>query len=173
MPNYQDMCIAAKNAQTEFFAYRDRCFKYLNLIVEGLHSHCGVPDDQITYLKWNGKEGTERWYSPAENGRVYSLPGAVAFDESDGFWHLGLSIGLTPENELPKQRVAFVICVAEQGETVQVKMGIDAKPKTVFIHNEQARNLFCEGIAQGAITAFNEAKKKPKSDTIRFRVNLE
>jgi hypothetical protein len=171
--NYQDMCDAARKARTEFFAYRDRCYRYLGMILGGLASHCQVPDDEVKYLKWNEKFGEERWYRPAEEGRVYTFPGATVFDESDGFWHLGVRIGLTPKNEFPKAYVTFVLCVAEQGEAVLVKMGIDAKPKAVLIEEEAARNVLCESIAEGVIAAFAETKKKPSSGTIGFHANLE
>lgn len=52
-------------------------------ILKGLTSHCGVPDDQVKFLKWErmGDQGGQ--LSPPENGGLYTLPGAVTYDDSD------------------------------------------------------------------------------------------
>ncbi len=66
MANYTDMCNAARNAQLQSNALRERAFGYFAKILQGLITHCGVPQEAITFLKWNGEAGAKRCYLPAE-----------------------------------------------------------------------------------------------------------
>lgn len=151
------MCAAAETARKRYLDAQQRCWGYLFSILGGLVEHCGVPDDQITFLRWNGLQGDERRYLPLEEGNVYTLTGATVFDESDGYWHLGLLIYLNPRNHLPRLHIVFALCVTERNDAPLVKVGIDGKPRTVFLNNPAARNQFCEEIVQRAISTFEKA----------------
>jgi hypothetical protein len=155
MTKYEEMCSAANNARKEFLDCQQRCWAYFYSIIGGLEDHCGVPKEKITYLKWNGQRDGTRRYLPAEPGITYTLPGAIDYDETDGFWHLGLRIVLGPDNVAPKPWVTFALCIKEQNQTPMVKVGIDGKPRTIFLDNENARNQYCEIITEEAVKAFS------------------
>jgi hypothetical protein len=172
MPNYLDMCDTAKAARNEFIAYRDRCWRYLGSIINGLTEHCAIPRDQITFLKWNRHEGVDRKYLPPDSPTgLDSLPSAVEFDDLDGYMHLGVRICLTPHGPLPIQFVTFVLWVSEQNGAPLVKIGIDAKPKTAFLDNETGRNIFCDGIAGQIIRAYSD-RKTAAPKTAGFDLNV-
>jgi hypothetical protein len=169
MSSYQEMCETAETERKGFLEQRDRCWGYLFSIVSGLLDHCGVPQDQLAYLKWNGLHGTARRYVDAGDDGEYTLPGATDYDTEDGCWHLGVRIGLTPHNTFPKQYVAFVICVSEQNNFPVVKIGINEKLKHVHLSSEGARNLFCDGLVQQAVKAIANRNTRV-SRTIGFEV---
>ena len=167
MTKYEEMCEAAKSARKEFLAYQERCWGYFFSIIGGLEDHCGVPEDKITYLKWNGLRDEKRRYLAAEPGVTYALPGTIDYDETDGFWHLGLRIVLGPDNVVPKPWITFALCVKEQNQTPMVKMGINSKPQAVHLDDENARNQYCEIITEQVVKSFSNPTD-PGSKVIGF-----
>lgn len=167
MTKYEEMCEAAKNARKEFLAYQQRSWGYFGAIINGLQTHCGVPVDKITYLKWNGHQEEARQYLAAEEGMKYALPGAIDYDEINGFWNLGILITVTPDNVFPKQWVTFALCIKEQNQTPLVKIGLDGKAQLVQLENLGARNQYCEMIAEQVIKAFSDPTE-PGSKVIGF-----
>lgn len=55
MTKYEEMTNAAKEARIAYGQYRERSWRNLWAIVGGLEDLCGVPQDKIVYLKWNGE----------------------------------------------------------------------------------------------------------------------
>jgi hypothetical protein len=94
MTKYEEMCDAAKTARDEFFAYRKRIWGYFGSVINGLQTHCGVPPQQITYLKWNGHQGEARRYEPPSDSPTdhYTLPGAIEYDEVEALPLFGRSV---------------------------------------------------------------------------------
>ena len=165
MANYSEMRDAALNAQQRFNGMRDRAYGCLGKVVQGLITHCQVPQDKITFLKWNGGLDEQRHYYPADAGQRYSLQGAAVFDDSDGYWHLGIRISLTQ-----LQFVSFALCVTQQDGTIKVKTGVDAKPQTLNIDNEAELRAYCESIADKVIQVYAEPKSS-ESRTFGFGGN--
>jgi hypothetical protein len=168
MTKYEDMCTAAKTAKDEFFAYRQRCWNYFGSVVEGLQMHCGVPSETITYLKWNGQQGDARSYSPPSDSPTarYTLPGAINYDEADGFWHLGLNINLSP-NAYPVRHISFLLCANEQNGIPMMRMGLDEKPQMVPFEHVIARDMFCDRLMERLTQVFREPIK-PATKKIGF-----
>jgi hypothetical protein len=173
MTKYEEMCDAAKTARDEFEAYRKRCGVYFWGLIGALQSHCGVPPEKFTFLKWNGEREEARQYLAAEPGMKYTLPGAIDYDELDGFWNLGVLTTLTPDNVFPKQWVTFVLCIKEQNQSPIVKIGLDGKTQVVDLSNVDARNQYCEILSEKIIEAFKGDPTKPAVKTIGFVLGTE
>src|ERR1700677_3812757 len=110
MTKYEEMCNVAKAAQADFIGYRQRSEDHFMLMLDGLQAHCGVPPKSISFLKWNGKQGEARQYLPADSTQIYGVPQALDYDKTDRFFHLGISITLTPGNVLPNDYISFLLC---------------------------------------------------------------
>jgi hypothetical protein len=170
MYDYQAMCDAAAEARNEFLSYRDRCFGYFGTIIKGLIEHCGVPKDQLIYLRWNGLQGESGRYSKADSG-AYLFHSAAVYDESDGTWRLCIQMVLTAANTFPKQHVTFVLFVAEQNGSPTVKIDPNGKPQVVHLHNVAARNAYCETITEQVMQTFSDPKK-PTPKPIGFDIGM-
>ena len=106
---YEEMRQAAINASQNWEAYRQRCVNYMGMFLDGFLRHCGIPENQITYLRWNGA---------TDERRTYTLQGAMVFDESNGYWHLGISLDLTS-----MRFVMFLLCVTEENTKPVFRFG--------------------------------------------------
>ena len=162
MTNYADMSKAARDSQSLFNSFRGRAYGYLDKILQGLSTHCQVPHDKITFLKLVDEQDGNRTFSPADPGRRYSLSGATVFDDSDGYWNLGIRISLTQ-----LQFITFVLCVTEEGGIVKVKTGRNAKPRVLNLDSEGDINAFCDSIADGVVAVFAEPRSS-NSRTLGF-----
>lgn len=169
MTTYKEMCDVAALTRKEHNDYQQRAWGYFISIVKGLVEHCEIPDDRIVYMKWNGRVGEDRVYSMDRDGGRYTLVGAVDFDLSDGFWHLGVKIILTPANSFPHQYVTFLLCVNEQNKVPTVKIGLNAKPRIMHFENLTERDAFCDEIADSIVKDFTEPQK-PTDGRIGFSV---
>jgi len=167
MSKYDEMCAAAESARKEWFAKQERCWKCLFSLMGGLMNYCGVPDDRITYLRWNGLNGVERNYSRPEGGGSYTLPGATYFDEEDGFWHLGVHIALGPPGHLPPTAVTFVLCVEDQAGHSMLKIGIDGNVGQMDPTDPTQVNAFCDRIFENVKQSFHEPNS-PKRKSLGF-----
>jgi hypothetical protein len=99
---------------------------------------------------------------PPEDGGTYVFPGAIEYDETDGFWNLGVLITLTPDNTFPKQWVTFVLHIKEQNQAPLVKIGLDGKTQVVLLENGNARNHYCELLAEQVVKAFSNPTQPSK-----------
>ncbi|MDR3764444.1 MAG: hypothetical protein P4M01_10145 [Acidobacteriota bacterium] len=151
MANYNDMRNAALKSQQQFNSMQERVYSCFAKIVRGLITYSQVPQDAITLLKWNGSTSDERDYCPAEPGKMFTLPGATIFDDSDGYWHLGLCIGLTQ-----LQFVSFVLCITEQDGAAKVKTGVSGKAQTLNFEDESSVRAYCESICEQAVRVYSE-----------------
>src|ERR1700684_4410779 len=99
MSKYQEMCEASIAARKKAIQSRDRCFKHLIFLVNGLAKYCEIPGDKITFLLWNEDRGT---YREADDGMMHGVPDAAFYNKSDGYWHLGVAITLSPKGSIPE-----------------------------------------------------------------------
>jgi hypothetical protein len=106
----------------------------------------GIPPEKVTFLRSNDLPGEERIYSPPEDSRQqYTLPGAVTFDKDDDYWHLGVSITLSPAGIFPERWVGIVLCVTESEGQALLKLGMNGKPRTIdFNDPRQCTELYDE-----------------------------
>jgi hypothetical protein len=146
MNRYEEICEASKNAVRRWNEYRERSWGHLSTIVQGLVTHCGVPRDNITFLRSNDLPGEDRRYSRPQDGGFYTLPGAVTFEEDES-WHLGISITLSPKGSFPERWIGAVVCVSENDGQAQVKIGVNGKPRTLDFNDTKQCASFCDELA--------------------------
>jgi hypothetical protein len=162
--NYQQMSEAAETARKNYLAYQQRAWEYFFKIINGLIEHCGVPQDHIAYLKWNGLEGGVGRFRRSEDGGQYTLPGAVTYDIRDNSFNLGVLTYLTPANVLPRQHVSFALWINEKNGLPVVRVGIDGKPLVVRLDDPDTRNAYCSELAKEIVEAFSTPlEQAPKS----------
>jgi hypothetical protein len=162
MSKYEEICDASKHAVKRWNEYRDRSWGYLNAIVQGLVTYCGVPRDKITFLRSNGLPGEERRYRPAEDEGLYSLPGAVTFDEQDEYWHLGVAITLSRPGVFPERWIGGVLCGTEDDGQAVVKIGANGKPRVIdFSDPNQCANI-CDEFSEFLKGSFDNPRKITK-----------
>ena len=154
MSKYDEMARAAANARTDWNQHRDRCVGYLKFLVNGLMTYAEIPPDQVTFLRWNGETGDDRKYSEAVEDDPYTLMDAIALDEADGYWHLGLRISLLHSGALLPRWVSFVLCAAEQDQKPMLKIGVDGKPIQIDLTDAAQCNAFYETIIEGIKQCF-------------------
>ncbi len=158
MANYSDMCNAARNAQLQLYARKERAFASFSKILQGMITHCGVPQEAITFLKWNGEGEENRLYLPAEEGQLYSMQAATQFDESDKYWHLGVRIRLSQ-----LQFVTFALCVGEEDGALKVKAGNGGEPQNFALDSEAEIKMICNSIAEAVILVYSD----PRNSTMK------
>ena len=157
MSKYEEMARAAATAQTDWNQHRERCLGYLKLLVNGLMTYAEIPPDQVTFLRWNGATADERKYSEAVEDDPYTLLDAIALDEADGYWHLGLRISLLHSGALLPRWVSFVLCAAEQDQKPMVKISVEGKPIQIDLNDAGQCNAFYETIVEGIKQCFRAA----------------
>jgi hypothetical protein len=121
-------------------------------------------------LRWNEKMGDLSRYLEAEDGRVYTLAGATVLNESDGFFHLGIRITLSPPEMFPPHSVFFALCVADHEGKAQVKTGHEGKPRLIDLSNANECDEFYDDIVKGVKQCFGDPQK-PGSKIIGFSVD--
>jgi len=156
---YEEICHASANAVKGWNEYRERSWGYLSMIVRGLITHCGVPQEKITFLRSNELPGEQRRYSPPEDGGLYTLPGAATFDEEDNSWHLGVSITLSPAGTFPERWVGVVLCVTENKSQAIVRLGKNGKPHTIDFNDPKHCADLCDEIAEFLKASFDDPRK--------------
>jgi hypothetical protein len=159
MANYNDMCNAARNAQLQTYTRKERAFASFSRILQGLITYCGVPQEAITFLKWNGEGEENRRYLPAEDGQLYSMQAATQFDDSDKYWHLGVRIRLSQ-----LQFVTFALCVGDEDGTLKVKAGDRGKPQNLALDSDTEIKVLCDSIAEAVIQVYSDPKNSAMKD---------
>jgi hypothetical protein len=159
MSQYDEICRASSNAVKTWNEYRERSWGYLSMIVRGLITHCGVPQEKITFLRSNELPGEQRRYRPPEDRGLYTLPGAVTFDEEDNSWHLGVAITLSPAGTFPERWVGVVLCVTENNGQATVRLGKNGKPRTIDFNDPHQCADLCDEIAEFLRAAFDDPRK--------------
>jgi len=114
---YEEMCDAVATSQRNIDQYRTDCWNYLAALYNGFIVYSGIPQENVTLLKWNGSDDDLSQFSPPENGGKYSLQGAAVLG-NDAFWRLGVKIFLKPW-----ATIWFAFFVAEHDGRPTVKIG--------------------------------------------------
>jgi hypothetical protein len=158
---YEEMCEAARGAQSKEAEYRDRCWQYMGSLVSGFLRYCAIPQDRVTFLKWNGKTGADSRFAAPQDGGAYTMLGATVMD-SDGFWRLGFHLNLGLGS------IAFAFWIAEQNGSPITK--IADKTWKLDFSNQQECNEFYEEVVDRVKEAF-DGSRKPKVKSVGFVVD--
>lgn len=172
MSKYEELCGVATTKRKDWIAQRDRCWNYLGRLVHGFANYCGIPSDQLRFLRWNGITGDGRAYLDAETGSRYALPGATVFDDEDGYYHLGLRILLSPSNVLPPMWVSFILCVTEKDGKLVARIGLVGEGHQIDLNDLNRCEKFYESIVEKLKESFQDSKKKANSK-IGFAVSSD
>lgn len=169
MTKYEEICESSNNAIKRWGEYRDRCWQYHAAIVNGLVRYCEIPSDNVTFLKSNGLPGEERRYRQPEDRGMYTLPGAVTF-EDDEFWHLGFGITLSPKGHFPERWIGGVLCVTEENGQPVVKFGPQGKPQVIDFNNADQCTALYDEIFATLKARFDNPRQITKQKQIGFSV---
>jgi hypothetical protein len=60
---YEEMCDAAHMAQAKQDEYQHRCFRHMTSLFKGFLSYCGIPQERVTLLRWNGLAGKDSMFT--------------------------------------------------------------------------------------------------------------
>lgn len=145
MSHYDDFCEANQKNNREWFEFRERSFGHIESLVNSLATEWQIPAGRIGFLKWNGETDDDRLYSESETGR-YTMAGATDYDESDGYWHLGVMVVLS-EKTLPVEWIGFALCVSEDNGKLVVKINADGKPVPLDTSDKDRVHDFFENLA--------------------------
>jgi hypothetical protein len=157
------MCTAVLEAEKSKAEYRDHCWKYMATIFNGFLSDCGIPQNHVTLLKWNGSNNDESRFS-ASDGGAYTFPGAAVLGD-DGFWRLGVRIFLEP-----MATISFVFYVGEEGGCPLIRVADRTYKPDLEIADS------CNEIYEDVIRRVKDAfsfPKKAKSTGIGFVVESQ
>lgn len=167
MSKYKEMQDASAFAAKNWFELQERCWAHIAKLVHGFRLYCDIPADRLRVLKWNGLSGEDREYAEPEGGGRYFVPTVAEFDSEEGFWHLGISITLTPEGSFPPQWFAFILCVGEKEGEIMVRVGSVGKPSAIDFEDKASCDAFYKTIVDKAIQMVGQPTK-PGSKTMGF-----
>ena len=139
MTKFEQMCEARAQCTKAWTEYRYRSYQNLATLAQGFRERCQIPDDCVSYSPLDKEP---------EPNRSYALPGAIHFDSSDLYWHLGLILTLTEaKNSFPIPRVLLEMAIREQSGKLLVKRGKGDKPQEIDLTNQKQCDDFYDSIA--------------------------
>jgi hypothetical protein len=156
MTKYEEMCRAANAQRLAFDDFRERSWRALSAVVDGLKSFFVIPENMIVLGRWNGQYEEQRNYFLPDDGGSYGIVGAARFDPADEFWYLGLQVSL---NQL--QFVRFSVAAGEKDGKTVFKLGPNSTPEIVDPLNDSQMETFCERITDRIIQVYREPKAEP------------
>lgn len=114
MTRFEELCESYANARKRFFNYEEECMEFGAKMVNGLTKYLECPPEQVNY------------YPPdkeSDPNVSYNIHGATKLGE-DGFWHVGIGIGLyeTP-NRRPQENVRSRLLIKKDDGYFVVKYG--------------------------------------------------
>jgi hypothetical protein len=166
MSKYQEICAVAANSEKAWSHYEDTCGRHMSELVTGLVTYCEIPSDKVRFLRWNGMTGEQRNYTaPDGEDEIYSLPGAIKYDRTDGYWHLGIVVTLSQ-----LQWVGFVLCVTEESGKPLVKFGGVGTPRR--IGDSKQRDEFFDEIV-GKLKQSYENYRGPGPKNLGFKEGVK
>jgi hypothetical protein len=95
----------------------------------------------MNLLRWNGA-GVEPQYDEADPGMIYTISGAMQFNEEDQFWHFGLRLALTG-----MQWAIFGLGVADRDGKAMVRIG-PGNARQIDLSDQNQCNEFYDSIVE-------------------------
>lgn len=114
MTRFEELCKSYANARKKYFNYEDECMRFGVDMVNGLVKYLECPPEQVNY------------YPPdkeSDPNISYNIHGATILGE-DGFWHVGIGIGLYEAPKLrPQENVRSTLLIKKVDDHFIVKYG--------------------------------------------------
>ena len=172
MTKYDYMVEAACTAEKNFNDLQLRSVQLLAAFVTGLATYCDMPLNKITFLRWNRLTDDARQYLDIPDGSPNVLPAAVEFDKTDGFWHVGIVINLSPPNRVfPELWASAVICASEQQGKPVLKIGWREKPQNFNPADSAECQLLYKSVFNKVVGLFSADHSRVDSKAIGFVVS--
>ena len=114
MTRFEELCESYTNARKKYFNYEDECMHFGTEMVDGLIKYLECPPEQVNY------------YPPdkeSDPNVSYNIQGATILGD-DGFWHVGIGIGLYEvQNVRPQENVRSTLLIKKDDSHFIVKYG--------------------------------------------------
>jgi hypothetical protein len=160
MTKFVEMCEARAQCTRAWIEYRDRSYKSLITLTEGFVVRCQIPTDSLSLAPLDKEPQPGTSYGPA---------GAIHFDSTDLYWHLGLILTLTEDkNSFPVPRALLEMAVREQSGKLLVKRGKGDKPQEIDLTDKKQCDDFYDSIAE-RVKRFYAASPENISDDTTVR----
>lgn len=157
MTKFEEMCEAQAKWARSWIEYRDRSYQNLAMLSHGFKVRCEIPDDCVSYQPLDKESEPNR--------TTIALPGAIHFDPSDLYWHLGITLALTPKNHFPVRRVLLEMAVREQAGKLLVKRGKGDQPQEINLSDQEQCDVFYDSIAERVKRFYAASPENMPDDT--------
>jgi hypothetical protein len=134
MTRFDELCESYASARKKFFNYEEECMEFGVKMVDGLVEYLECPPEQVNY------------YPPdkeSDPNVSYNIHGATVLGE-DGFWHVGIGIGLyESHNRRPQENVRSTLLIKKDDNSFIVKYGKESKDEfKICEDNEESLEKF-------------------------------
>jgi hypothetical protein len=118
MSRFEELCESYTSARKRYFNYENECMEFGIKMMNGLKEYLECPPEQVNY------------YPPdkeSDPNVSYNIHGATKLGE-DGFWHVGIGIGLYEvPNGRPQENVRSTLLIKKEDGRFVVKYGRESK----------------------------------------------
>jgi hypothetical protein len=162
MTRYEEMCEVASKARKNWLSRKERCLQCFLSLVNGLKTYCGIPEEQVVFLRRDKAAGEGGSLRPPKDGEWVFDPNAVEYDKDKDEWSLHVLIYVNPPRNFPRQYVTFGLFVTEKDGDLMVRVGPEI-PRVIDPNIQSQREEFCQGIVE----AFRESFEHPRDPNPR------
>ena len=144
MSKFDEMLQARLQCANLWNEYRDRSYKNLMVLAHGFLDYCSIPEGCFALAPLD---------KDIETGVMYGPAGAIHFDSTDNFWHLGMIVTLRESpNTFPQPRVLLGIAIKENQGKILVKRGKEDKAREIDLSNQEQCNELYDSIVECVVT---------------------
>jgi len=129
-------------------------------LVPGFVEYCKIPLDRVTLLRKEDDTGADGQYRESPDGKRYTLPGAIVYDEADDLWQLGVAISVSPVGTFPDRYFSFTVAVTESSGKAMVMTGLDEKQQALDFNQPGELGTYFESLATICNAKLSEASRK-------------
>ncbi|MGZ7043961.1 MAG: hypothetical protein ACXVHM_05155 [Methanobacterium sp.] len=128
MTRFEELCESFANAREKYFHYEEECMRFGEKMVDGLKKYLECPPEQVNY------------YPPdkeSDPNVSYNIHGATKLSD-DGFWHVGIGIGLyEAPNIRPQENVRSTLLIKKENSHFIVKYGKESEDEFKLDYKEE------------------------------------
>jgi hypothetical protein len=156
MTKYEEMREAAVTEVRKFHERQRRCLKCGIDLVNGFISYCGIPNEQLKLMRWNGPTHSTP-FEEAEPGKKFTMAGAMQISEEDQYWRFGVHLVLNWS-----QSIYFALGVADRDGKTMVRLG-DDKPQPIDFSDQNQCKAFYDVIVEMVKDCYRDGKPSRKA----------